>query len=105
MKIKRELRTSNNKTKKDRNSKLKYLDFPCEEKWRVNQQGSLSVKLEVIKDQVTKSHLCWWTSLTIQVWYNNLDESTKTSRRKKSIKFKFKTYVGEWCQPYKLELD
>ena len=49
MKIKRVLRTSNNKTKKDKNNKLKYLDFPCEEEWRVNQQGSLSVKLEVIK--------------------------------------------------------
>ena len=49
MKIKRELRTSNYKNKKDENNKLKYLDFPCEEEWRVNQQGSLSVKLEVIK--------------------------------------------------------
>ena len=54
MKIKRVLRTSNYKIKKYENYKLKYLDFPCEEEWRMNQQGSLSVELEVIKDQATK---------------------------------------------------
>ena len=34
MKIKRELRTSNNEINKDENYKLKYLDFPWEEEWR-----------------------------------------------------------------------
>ena len=58
MKIKRELRTSNNKTKIDRNNKLKYLDFPWEEEWRLNQQGSLSVKLEVIKRIKLLNHTC-----------------------------------------------